>query len=158
MTFLIILLAVVAVLFGVAFLTKRRFGVLGLALAAGSMLSTLWVGDLTPIIAQAGFVLVKPPLESVVASMLTILPALLLLTSGPSYRTTGQRIIGAFLFALLATVLLLEPLASALIIEDIGKQVFDVLMDYQIVIITVCLTIAIMDLLVTKTPKLPSKH
>ena len=158
MTFVIIFLLLIAILFGIAFITKRRFGVLGLALAAGSMLSTLWVGDLTPIVAQAGFVLIRPPLESVVASVLILLPAMLLLTSGPSYSAGHQRVMGALLFAILATVLLLQPLGSALIIEGLGERVFDFMTTYQVVIITVCLTVAIMDLLLAKTPKIPSKH
>ena len=46
LVFAVILIA----LFGLAFLTKRRFGVLGLALAAGAMLSSLWAESLTPVI------------------------------------------------------------------------------------------------------------
>lgn len=158
MSFVIIFVIIIALLFFVAYFTKRKFGVLGLALAAGAMLSTLWVGDLTPIIAQAGFILVKPPLESVVAAALILMPAMLLLASGPSYRATGQRVLGALLFAVFATVLLLEPLGAALIIEGIGKQVYDFFVQYQMAIITLCLGVAIIDLLLTKTPKVPSKH
>lgn len=158
MSFVVIFLLIIAALFAVAFFTKRKFGVLGLALAAGAMLSALWVGDLTPIIAQAGVVLIKPPLESVVAAGLILLPAVLLLSSGPSYRSKGQRVLGALLFAVFATTLLLEPLGSALIIEGVGRQVYDFFSEYQVAIITACLGVAIMDLLFTKTPKVPSKH
>jgi hypothetical protein len=158
MTFVVVLLLIAAALFIAAFITKRRFGVRGLALAAGAMLATLWVGDLTPIIAQAGFVLVKPPLESVVAAAVTLLPALLLLSSGPSYKSTGSRAIGALLFALLAIVLLLEPIQSAFIIDGSGEQVVAFLSEYRIVIITACLAVAILDLFVTKIPKFSSKH
>lgn len=158
MTFAIILSIVVGVLFAVAFITKRHFGIRGLALATGATMATLWVGDLTPIIAQAGFVLVKPPLESVVTATLILLPALLLLSSGPSYKSIGSRVTGALLFALLATVLLLEPLGSAFIIEGLGQQVYAWLSDYRVVIITVCLTAAVFDIFLTKTPKLPPKH
>jgi hypothetical protein len=157
-TFVIIFILLIIALFGIAFMTKRRFGVLGLALAAGSMLATLWVGDLTPLIAQAGFILVRPPLESVVAALLTLLPAILLLTSGPSYHSARQRVVGALLFATLATVLMLDALGSALVIEGVGKLVFDFLVTNRVVIITVCLTVAIFDLLAAKTPKIPSKH
>ena len=38
------------ILFGLAFMTRRRFGVLGLALAAGSVLSSLWAAPLIGII------------------------------------------------------------------------------------------------------------
>jgi hypothetical protein len=158
MTFVVIFLLLIIVLFAIAFFTKRRFGVLGLALAAGAMLSTLWVGDLTPIIAQAGFVLIRPPLESVVASLLTLLPAILLLASGPTYHKSSQRVLGALLFAILATVLLLEPLGSALIIEGPGEEVYNFLVANRVVIITVGLIVAVADILFAKTPKIPSKH
>jgi len=158
MTFLVILLLIIAVLFFIAFLTKRRFGVLGLALAAGAMLSSLWVADLTPVVAQVGLVLVKPPLESVVATALTLLPAILLLTSGPAYHSGMQRFFGAFLFALLAITLLLEPLGSALVIDGIGKDIYDVLGTYHVTIVTVCLVVAIIDVIITKAPKIPTKH
>jgi hypothetical protein len=157
-TALIVFILLIVTLFAVALFTKRRYGMLALALAAGAMLSTLWVGDLTPIIAQAGFALVRPPLESVVAGTLTLLPAMLLLASGPTYHKASQRIFGAVLFAVFATVLLLEPLGSALVIEGIGMEVYNFLVTHRIVIITICLIIAIFDILFAKTPKIPSKH
>ncbi len=158
MTFVIIFILLIIVLFGVVFFTKRRYGVLGLALAAGSLLSMMWTKELTPIVAEAGFVLVRPPLESVVAGILTLLPPVLLLASGPAYHSVRQRVIGATLFALLATTLLLEPLGSALVIEGIGEQVFTFLSTNRTAVITVCLGIAIIDLLFAKPPKIPAKH
>lgn len=153
MSFLILFLIIIGSLFATAYFTRRRFGVLGLALAAGAMLSTLWVGDLTPIIARAGVVLVKPPLESVVSAVLILLPALLLLSSGPSYKAQVQRVIGATAFAVLAASLLLEPLGSALVIEGVGQSVYDFFVHNRVVIITVCLVLAIIDLFMTKSPR-----
>jgi hypothetical protein len=158
MSFLIIFLIIIASLFAAAYFTKRRFGVLGLALAAGAMLSSLWVGDLTPIIAQAGIILVRPPLESVVSAGLILFPALLLLTSGPSYKANLQRLIGASAFAILAVALLLEPLGSALVIDGIGQSVYDFFVHNRVFIITICLILAIIDLFMTKTPKAPKHH
>jgi hypothetical protein len=161
MSFVIVYLIVIASLFALAFLTKRRFGVLGLALAAGAMLANLWVGDLTPIIAQAGFVLVKPPLQSVVAASLTLLPAVILLFSGPTYKALPQRIAGALAFAVLATALLLDSLGSALVIEGVGKSVYDYMADHKALFITIGLVLAIFDIFVTRTPghaKTSGKH
>jgi len=158
MTFVTIFLLLLAALFTLAFFTRRRFGVLGLALATGALISGLWVADLTPVVAQAGFVLIKPPLESVVAASLTLAPALLLLMSGPSYRSSWQRAFGAVLFAVLAAVLLLEPLGSALIIDGPGEQLYKFFVTNRVIIITVCVGMALIDLLLTKTPKMPSKH
>ncbi|MDN5275019.1 MAG: hypothetical protein JWP06_920 [Candidatus Saccharibacteria bacterium] len=153
MSFLILFLIIIGLLFATAYITKRRFGVLGLALAAGAMLGNLWVGNLTPLIAQAGIVLVKPPLESVVLAALILLPALLLLSSGPSYKAQTQRFIGAGAFAVLAAALLLEPLGSALVIDGVGQPVYDFFVRNHVIIITVCLILAIFDLLMTKSPK-----
>lgn len=158
MSFIIVFSIVTAVLFLLAFITKRRFGGLGLALAAGATLSTLWVGSLTPVIAQVGFVLVKPPLESVVQATIILLPALLLLMSGPTYQSARYRISGALAFAALAVALLLQPLGSALIIDGVGEPVYAFMVQWRTVIITLGLMLAIGDLLVTKTPKLPPKH
>lgn len=153
MSFVVIFVIIIASLFATAFFTKRRFGVLGLALAAGGMLSSLWVGDLTPIIRNAGLVIVAPPLESVVAAALILLPAVILLFSGPTYRDTFHRIVGALAFAMLATALLLEPLGSALVIEGVGRQVYDFFVEYKVIIITVTLVLAIIDVLMTRTPR-----
>ena len=151
MSFVVIFLIVIASLFALVFFTKRRFGVLGLALAAGAMLSNLWVGDLTPIIADAGFVLVKPPLASVVAASLILLPAVLLLFSGPTYKSMPQRIGGAIAFAILATALLLDPLGSALVIEGAGKSVYEYMTAHRTLIITVGLVLAVVDVFLTRS-------
>lgn len=161
MSFVIVFLIVIASLFALAFFTKRRFGVLGLALAAGAMLASIWAGDITPFIAKAGFVLVKPPLLSVVTAAITILPAVLLLFSGPTYKSMPQRIGGATAFAVLATVLLLDPLQSALVIDGVGKSVYDYMVEHKMLFVTVGLVLAILDVFVTRTPshaKNPGKH
>jgi hypothetical protein len=158
MSFVVIFLIFIGLLFATAFFTKRRFGVLGLALAAGAMLSNLWVGDLTPIIANAGIIIVKPPLESIVSAGLILLPALLLLSSGPTYKSMLQRVIGSAAFAILAIALLLEPLGSALVIDGIGKPVYDSFVQYKVIIITIALVLAILDLLVTKSSKRRKEH
>ncbi|HEX6415977.1 MAG TPA: hypothetical protein VFZ62_00435 [Candidatus Saccharimonadales bacterium] len=158
MSFIIVFLIVIALLFAMMFFTKRRLGVVGLGLAAGAILSSLWVGDLTPIIASTGVQLVKPPLESVVSAGLILLPAVLLLMGGPTYKTMPQRIIGAVVFSALAIALLLEPLGSALVIDETGKPVYDFFIQNRTGIVTLGLILAILDLLVTKTPKHPKDH
>ena len=147
----IVFLVAIAVLFLIAFMTKRRFGVLGLALAAGSMLSELWAAKLTPLVAEAGVTVDQPPLITVVAVVLVLLPAVLLLFSGPSYHDQTKRIVGAFLFAALAFALLIEPLGSALVLQDQGRQVYDFFAENRVYIVTAGLVIAIIDLLGTQT-------
>lgn len=153
MTSVIVFLIVGGLLFALPFFTKRRLGVLGLALAAGAILAKLWVGDLTPIIASTGVILVKPPLESVVSAGIILLPAILLLFSSPQQPSLIRRVIGSLAFALLAVTLLLEPLGSALVIEGVGETVYSFLSQYQSSIVTICLSLAVLDLFFAKTPK-----
>ncbi len=151
---------VLLLLFGLAFFTKRRFGVLGLALAAGSMLSELWATQLTPVVRDAGLVVQNPPLITIVSVVLVLLPAVFLLFSGPSYHDMPKRIVGAILFAALAFALLIEPLGSALVLQGEGRMVYEFFNDNQVYIVTAGLVIAVFDLLGTHTSRAQkvSKH
>ena len=149
----LVFIIILALLFVLAFFTKRRFGVLGLALAAGAMISSLWAQTLTPIIEQAGVSVSAPPLLTLVSVSLVLLPAVLLLFSGPSYKDLISRVFGAFLFASLALALLIEPLGSGLVLIGQGKDVYDFFATNRVYIVTVGLIIALGDLLFTKTPK-----
>ncbi len=147
-------------LFGLAYFTKRRFGVLGLALAAGSMLSGLWAEKLTPWVEEVGLVVERPPLITVVSVALVLLPAILLLFSGPSYRETPMRVLGALLFATLALALLIEPLGSALVLQGESKLVYEWFHENRVYIVTAGLILALFDLLGTHTARRPrtAKH
>lgn len=160
MNFLIIVGIFFGVLFGMAFLTKRRLGILAPVLAAGALLSTLWVGDLTPLVQRAGIVLLQPPLESVIAAVSLLAPALLVLISGPTYRTMRSRMVGAFLFALLAIFLLLDIFQSSLVIDGVGQTVFDWLSEWKTLGVTAILMLAVLEALSIRTPKpeKPAKH
>lgn len=158
MSFVVIFVSIMVVLFALAFVTKRRFGVLGLALVAGAMLSNLWADTLTPLVAHTGVTLTMPPLAAVVAAGLIVLPAILLLMSGPTYHKMPHRIVGSLAFALLGVTLLLDPLGSALVIDGIGRSVYDSLVQYHVAIITAAMIAALLDIITTKTPKPIAKH
>src|SRR5690554_4880900 len=110
----IVFLVVLIGTFLLSYLTKRRFGVLGLALAAGALISEHWAGILTPFLQQQGVVLVAPPLSIVVAIALTLLPTVILLFSGPAYGKALQRILGSLLFTILAFTFVAPAIGSAL--------------------------------------------
>lgn len=148
-----LLLIIVVVLFVTAFFTKRRFGVLGLALCAGSLLSVMWTADVTPLIQNAGVKLLSPPLTMVVAVALVLLPSIVLFFSGPKYSKLWQRIVGAAAFALLATSFLLVPLGTGLVLDDTTQEYYDFLVDNRSVIITAAIAYALLDILTLKTPK-----
>ncbi|RYX79201.1 hypothetical protein EON76_00575 [bacterium] len=158
MNALIILAIIFGVLFTLVFVTKRRFGMLGLALTAGATLSGLWASDLTPYVQQAGLDLVAPPLETVISVVLILLPAVALLFSSPKVHKLRQKLISATLFALLALGFMQESLGTALVLEGQGKVVFGYLTQYHGWIITVGIVYALFDLLFVKTPKIDKEH
>jgi len=160
MSFAAVLAIVALGLFGLLFLTKRRFGVLGLAMAAGATLSSLWVADLTPLVARVGVELVQPPLHTVIAAVLTLGPAIVLLPSQGKYNALWQRILGSAAFAVLAIALLLGPLGEALVVDQAGQPIYELLRQYHGLAVTVGLALAMLDILVTRVPKhaRSSKH
>lgn len=153
MNTLVVFAVLLIVLFALAFITKRRFGVLGLALCAGVILSAGWATTITPWVEAQGVSFVSPPLSAVVAALLTLLPALLLLFSGPTYSNKVQRIVGSAAFALLASVFLLGPLGEALVWDQGSSQVYQFLTSSGNVIIVAGIAMAIADILMTQSPK-----
>lgn len=149
----LVFILVLGSLFALAFLTKRRFGVLGLALAAGAMLSNLWAETLTPVIEDAGVMVNVPPLATIVAVVLVLLPSVVLLFSGPSYHSLSMRVIGAFSYAALALALLLDPLESGLILEGVSADIYQFFVNNRVYILTAGLIFALFDILSTRTGK-----
>jgi hypothetical protein len=153
MNALMIFAVLLIVLFALAYVTKRRFGVMGLALCAGAVLSAGWATTLTPWVAAQGITFVSPPLSAVVAALLTLLPAGLLLFSGPTYNGKLLRIAGSAAFALLAAVFLLGPLGEALVWDSASAQVYQFLTNSGNVIVVVGIIAAIADILMTQSSK-----
>lgn len=161
MELLIVLSVVLIGLFVAAFITKRRLGVLGFALAAGSILSTLWTETLTPWLREFGLEITAPPMSLLVAVIILLLPAVLLLFSGPSYAKKHGRIVGASLFSLLAVAFLVEPLGANIILTPESQKVYDFIAANRAYIVTIGLVASLFDLLATKTHKPPkddAKH
>lgn len=142
-------------LFTLAFLTKRAFGVLGLALAAGALISANFATIVTTVLQAQGVQVGFMPLSVLVEVILVITPAFLLLISGPSYGTTWQRILGSAAFAILAVIFLLQPLGQALQLSGASLQMYQWVGLNQSVIIVVGLIFAVVDTLFVKNS---SKH
>lgn len=146
------LLAVVCVvLFALCYMTQRRFGVLGLALTAGSLLSTLWAPDLVAIVGDMGLSTGTISTAAFFSMLLVIAPALLLLFSGPTYSGTRGRLIGAVLFAVLATVLIADPVSRMLVSDQTSRQVFSVIATNLGSIVTIGIVVSLLDLLAIHT-------
>ena len=146
----IMICAVIAiVLFVAAFLTKRRFGLLGLALAAGSILSSVWGDDLGMV--ASGFGLPQGPMTSaIVLAVIIMLPPFVLLFHGYTYKNHLARVVGAVMFTILAFAFLIEPLGHILVLTGTGANVYDWLVNNRTLIIGAGLILAVFDLFLTK--------
>jgi hypothetical protein len=139
-------------LFAVVYIPKRRFGVLGLALCAGALLSASWTSTLTPWVESQGVSVVAPPLASLVAALLILLPPAILVFSGPTYSSGIQRLVGSVMFALLALVFLLQPLGDALVLDPVSAPVYNFLHSNINAITVVGIVLALVDIMMTRTP------
>ncbi|MGD8373296.1 MAG: hypothetical protein PVI21_00345 [Candidatus Woesebacteria bacterium] len=148
---LIVISVLLVVLFAAAYFSKRRFGALGLALCAGALLSKSWASMLTPILESYGFYVDMPPLSVIVTVGLVLLPAIVLLFSGPSYKTAAGQIGGAIAFAVFAFVLIMDPLGAAINFDGITYNIYKVVTDYSTLIIAAAICLAIGDMLVVRT-------
>ena len=157
MEVIIICLVISIALFLAAFITKRRFGLLGLALAAGSILSVIWGYD-AGLVASLFGIPTGQLSTAVVASVIILLPAGVLLFHGNTYKTLIGRVVGAGLFTLLALAFLIEPLSHVLMPQGLGANVFSWLVNNKSMIIGVGLLLAIIDLFLTKPAHFPIKH
>lgn len=137
-------------LFAGAFISKRRFGLLGLALTAGATLSTLWSYDAGLIVSGTGLLPDGVITQATTQSLVVLLPAILLLFHGYAYKNIISRIIGSLLFTVLALAFLIEPIGFALPLEGTGAQVYDTIRNYKDAIISVGVILAVVDLFFTK--------
>ena len=155
---LVIIVVIALSLFALAFITKRRFGTLGLALAAGALLSDQLTRDVSMII-QKNDVPVDPLSPTTAASVaLILIPALILLLSGPMYKSKKATVIGATAFALMGTMLILGPLTANLPLLDEGVDtVLNFIATYESLLIAVGVIGAVADSWMTHTSKIGRK-
>ena len=150
--------SVVAIsLFVAAYMTRRRFGLLGLALASGSILSNIWGRD-----ALYAFTYSGAPTGALTAAVilagLILLPACILLFHGYAYKSKIGRFFGAIMFTILALAFLIEPLSHVLMLQGYGSQVYDWLTSNREVIIGIGLALAVLDLFFTKPAHLADRR
>jgi hypothetical protein len=146
-----------AALFFVSFITKRRFGMLGLALSAGALLSIHWAGTLTPWLEGQGIRLVTPPLSAMVQIILVLTPATFLLFNGPTHNKMIPRVAGSLAFAVLAMVYMTDILANILVLNGPSASLFQFLHDNKSLFVVGGIVASVTDILMTRKPK-PSKE
>jgi hypothetical protein len=141
----IVSLVIALALFGLSFLSRRRFGVLGLALAAGALLASQMTKDLSRLISQ--YDIPVEPLSAISAAsiFLTLLPALILLLGGPSYKKRKQAITGAIAFTVMAMLLILEPLTGSMSPDRLMEPFVNWVSRYDSLLLAVGIGFAVMD-------------
>jgi hypothetical protein len=153
----VVFIGLAVLLFLGAFISKRRFGLLGLALTAGATLSTLWSYDAGLLVASTGLVPVGPITNAVALSLVVLLPAVVLLFHGYKYKAMFSRIIGSILFTILAIAFLLEPIGFALPLDGMSASLYKQALDYKDIVISVGVVLAIIDLFFTKPAHVSEK-
>jgi len=157
MTVAIVFIGLALVLFAGSFLSKRRFGLLGLALTAGATLSTIWSDYASMVISATGLVPNGPMTNAIALSLVVLLPAIVLLFHGYAYKGVFSRLIGSFLFTVLAIAFLLEPIGYALPLEGMSADLYNQAVYYKNVAISVGVVLAVIDLFFTKPAHLAEK-
>lgn len=150
MTVIIILVVLALLLFAGAFFSKRRFGLLGLGLAAGAILSPLWSDTASLLLSATGFVPSGPMADGLAVALVILVPAVLLLFQGYKYKSVIGRIIGSLLFTILALAFLSEVIGSTFILTGLAEQVYAWLVMNRGTVISVGMILAVSDILVSR--------
>lgn len=153
----LIICAIIIVLFLSAYFAKRRFGLLGLALAAGSLLSDIWAYDAGLMASVLGVPVTKTS-AAVIAAIIGILPAFILLFHGYAYKTAIGRVIGATLFTFLALAFLIIPLGKVFAFSGQTAQIIKWLVWNRSLIIGSGMVVSVVDIFLTKPVSIDKKH
>lgn len=153
MTFLIALGIYFAILLAIFYISKRSFGVPGLALAAGSLLATALSAQVTPLVISTIGATDGQVNQSMVAATLTLVPALVLLLFTVKAPTKIHRLYSSVLFAVLAVVLTYGSFANIVIMDDASQPLVDVALPYQASIMAATLVLALIDVVYARSGK-----
>ena len=153
MTFIVVLAIYFVALFLVVFTSRRLSAMASLAICAGAVLARLWSNELTPLVAQAGINLTAPPLGSLVAIVLTLLPAFLVLAKSPKTHAKHHKVFGSIVFAVLGVMLTYGAFSNAVILDEQSKKIVLQVLQYEKWIITVAIVLAIGEVLAFHKPQ-----
>lgn len=159
MSFTVVIIAIAAAMFILSYLTRRRFGILGLGLLSGSYLASAWAGTTVPYVEKTGinFHSLGLPALAVMTVVITLLPALILLVNSPKQHGKSNRIISALAFGLLGGVLLTATLASVLPLDSFGKTIDTFVVSNYSLLVTAGIVLSIVDLFLARSAPRPRK-
>lgn len=151
MNVIIILIVLVLALFAGAFLSRRRFGVLGLGLSAGAIISPIWGDNASFVVSATGLVTEGPLVNAIALSTLILVPAILFMFHGYTYKHIFGRIIGSLLFTLLAAAFLAGPIGAAFTLTGPVGNVYQWIVSNHELIVSIGVAFAVADFLISRT-------
>jgi hypothetical protein len=143
----VIIITMLIALFLLAFISRRRFGLLGLGLAAGVLLAgqtAVWLEDIFMVFRQ--YLGDISPAQGA-AILLTLAPSLVLMLTGPKYHTGRGRILGALAYAIMAGFALLPFVIHSM---SVPTEVTNIITTTHTTAIIVGIVLAVVDCLITK--------
>lgn len=150
MIVIIVLIVLLLALFAGAFFSQRRFGVLGLGLAAGAVISPIWGETAGYVISATGLVPGGLLVNTIALSLLIVLPAVLFMFNGHSYKYLVERILGSVLFTILAAAFLIGPIGAVVTLTGPVAGVYEWLVSNQLLIVSIGVSLAVVDLLIAR--------
>jgi hypothetical protein len=145
-----IIIVMLIALFILAFIGGRRFGLLGLSLAAGTLLA-----GQSMILLEEFFQVFKQYLGGIspaqaAAILLVLAPSLLLMLVGPKYRSPKTRLLGALLYVVMAGFAILPFALGSL---DIPDDVKNIIITSHTPVLAVGIVVAVIDVFLTRHHK-----
>lgn len=153
-----IIIGLALALFAVAFISKRRFGIIGLALSAGLVLSQVWSYEAILIASIFGFGSGESG-PSMIKILVILLPSLILMLHGGKCKTSIGRFVGALAFTVLAVAFIIEPLGYILSLNGSMADAYMRFVNQKNLIIGAGTILAVIDVFMIKYGnKLPIKR
>lgn len=151
MSVLVSLGVIVAILGFLAYVSKRRFGTLGLALAAGYLIAQSTTGYIAEILGDEGVSFGIVSLRTMVMMVIILIPSFLLLFGGPTYAKKSSRMAGSLLYATLALAFSLGALGHSFALIGLERTIYETIWLYREQAIVILLLIATIDMFTTHT-------
>ena len=144
---------VTSVVFVLAFLSARRFGILALGLGAGYILSSIWSVELAKFLGKSGLGLEPNIVELLSIVMLLFAPVVMLLFGGPRYGKKFSRLASALMMGILSVLFLAKPLTKIVVMDDAAISLYGQLAIYWPQAITIGLVLGILDIVLMHAAK-----
>ena len=146
MSVIILFGAILAIVFTIAFVSSRRFGPLALSLAAGFLLSEWWASWLTGLLDGLKLAVSWLPNGVIAGLILTLVPLIMLLLSGPRYQKKHERIVSAVGVAFLTAALLAVPLGKYISLDGQALELYKIFANNWRYVATFSLVCGLIDI------------